>query len=281
MGSNSIRKVAIPMIKFDLHTHHYRCGHAIGSIEDYIKQAIDYGMKYIGISDHSPYFYSDEDQLYPTIAMSKSEFPHYVSEVMALKEKYKDKIHVLLGVESDFFPEHMELYRDTYAPYPFDYIIGSVHYVKGVNIFQKGRWDGLTAKQRVEVKDEYYHLIQQSAKSNLFQILGHIDAMKGFYPDFSNIETDIIEKTLEIIGHEDVAIEINTSGKTKDCGGWYPSDDILERALFYKVPVTFGSDSHVPERLCDEFDLVRNKLKEIGYNEWVYFIQKQRYVTPL
>lgn len=281
MGSNSIRKVAIPMIKFDLHTHHYRCGHAIGSIEDYIKQAIDYGMNYIGISDHSPYFYSDEDQLYPTIAMSKSEFPHYVSEVMALKEKYKDKIHVLLGVESDFFPEHMELYRDTYAPYPFDYIIGSVHYVKGVNIFQKGRWDGLTAKQKVEVKDEYYHLIQQSAKSNLFQILGHIDAMKGFYPDFSNIETDIIEKTLEIIGHEDVAIEINTSGKTKDCGGWYPSDDILERALFYKVPVTFGSDSHVPERLCDEFDLVRKKLKEIGYNEWVYFIQKQRYVTPL
>lgn len=269
------------MIKFDLHTHHYRCGHAIGSIEDYIKQAIEYGMKYIGISDHSPYFYSDEDQLYPTIAMSKSEFPHYVSEVMALKEKYKDKIHVLLGVESDFFPEHMELYRDTYAPYPFDYIIGSVHYVKGVNIFQKGRWDGLTAKQKVEVKDEYYHLIQQSAKSNLFQILGHIDAMKGFYPDFSNIETDIIEKTLEIIGHEDVAIEINTSGKTKDCGGWYPSDDILERALFYKVPVTFGSDSHVPERLCDEFDLVRKKLKEIGYNEWVYFIQKQRYVTPL
>ena len=49
-------------IKFDLHTHHERCGHAIGTIEDYVKQAIQYGLQYIGISDHSPYFHSEEDQ---------------------------------------------------------------------------------------------------------------------------------------------------------------------------------------------------------------------------
>ena len=52
-----------------------------------------------------------------------------------------------------------------------------------------------------------------------------------------------------------MAIEINTSGKTKDVGGWYPADDILERALFHNVAVTFGSDAHTPERIGDEFDL--------------------------
>lgn len=268
-------------VKFDLHTHHHRCGHAIGTIEDYVKQAIEYGLHYIGISDHSPYFYSDEDQLYPTIAMAKSEFVPYIEEVLRLKEAYKDKIHVLLGVESDFFPNHVNIYRDQYLLHPFDYIIGSVHYVQDVNIFKKDRWDGLSTEQQIKVKEEYYTLIQQSAKSGLFQILGHIDAMKGFYLAFSDIKTDIIEQTLKIISDSDVAIEINTSGKTKDCGGWYPADDILERALYYNVKVTFGSDSHKPERICDDFDLVRKRLKEIGFKEWAYFVEKKRVMTSL
>ena len=115
------------MIKFDLHTHHYRCGHAEGTIEDYIRAAIDKDLKVIGISDHSPYFASEHDHPEPEIAMAKSEFPRYVEEVLRLKAKYEGKIDVLLGVESDFFPEHIEIYRKEYSRYPFDYIIGSVH----------------------------------------------------------------------------------------------------------------------------------------------------------
>ncbi|WP_416150360.1 histidinol-phosphatase [Salipaludibacillus sp. HK11] len=269
------------LVKFDLHTHHYRCGHATGSIEDYVKQAIKYGLQYIGISDHSPYFYSEEDQLYPGIAMSKNEFPDYILEVLDLKQKYQDKIHVLLGIESDYFPNYQELYRDQFSAYPFDYIIGSVHYVDDINIFNKGRWEGLTTAQQIKVKENYYSLIEKSAKSNMFQILGHIDAMKGFYPEFSDIKTDVIDHTLKIIGEKDIAVEINTSGKTKDCGGWYPSQEILERALFHKVHVTFGSDAHTPQRIADDFELVRKKLKEIGYKEWAYFVQRERYLTKL
>jgi histidinol-phosphatase (PHP family) len=271
----------VDKIKFDLHTHHERCGHAIGTIEDYVKQAIDYGLQYIGISDHSPYFYSEEDQLFPNVAMGKSEFSRYVDEVLHLKEKYQDKIHVLLGIESDFFPDHINVYQEKFKQYPFDYIIGSVHFVDDVSIFNKGRWEGLTDRQQVVVKEKYYFLIEQSAKSKMFQILGHIDAMKGFYPEFSNIQTDVIDKTLLIIGEKDVAIEINTSGKTKEVGGWYPADDILERALFHNVAVTFGSDAHTPERIGDDFDLVRKRLKEIGFKEWAYFVEKKRFLTSL
>jgi histidinol-phosphatase (PHP family) len=115
----------------------------------------------------------------------------------------------------------------------------------------------------------------------MFQILGHIDAMKGFYPAFSEIRTDIIDETLRVIGECKIAIEINTSGKTKDCGGWYPSDAILERALFHGVEVTFGSDAHKPSRVADEWDEVAAKLKEIGFKQWVYFKQKQRQIVPL
>jgi histidinol-phosphatase (PHP family) len=266
----------ISNIKFDLHTHHDRCGHARGKIRDYIEAAIERGLHVIGIADHSPYFSSEEDQLHPKIAMPKSMFPVYVNEVLELKETYRDKIEVLLGVESDFFPEHAEVYRTCFEPYPFDYIIGSVHHVDGVSIFNKKRWNGLTEKEKIKTKENYYSLIEQSARSGMFQILGHIDAMKGFYPAFSTIQTAAVEHTLKVIGENDIAIEINTSGKTKDVGGWYPSDDMLALALHYGVQVTFGSDAHDPHRVGDEFDQVQARLKEIGFTEWVFFRNKER-----
>lgn len=268
-------------MKFDLHTHHTRCGHAKGQIRDYIEAAIAGGLSAIGISDHSPYFANKEDHPQPSIAMPKSEFPLYVQEVLSLKREYEGKIDVLLGVESDFFPEHAELYLQEYKKYPFDYIIGSVHLSGGVSIFNRNRWKKLNDKQKVEHKEEYYNLIQQSARKKMFHILGHIDAMKGFYPEFSDIKTPKVNETLEVIAECDVAIEINTSGKTKACGGWYPSDEILERALYYGVEVTFGSDAHEPARVGDEWELVSKRLKEIGFKQWVYFKNQQKQVVPL
>ena len=268
-------------IKFDFHTHHERCGHARGSIRDYIEAAIENGLSLIGIADHTPYFTSDEDQPYPHIAMGKKEFPIYVSEVLRLKQEYEGRIEVLLGIESDFFPESVSLYGQYFEPYPFDYIIGSVHHVDGIGIFHKERWERLSAAQKVQVKETYYHLIEQSARSGLFQILGHIDAMKGFYPAFSSIQTDAVEQTIKVLSENDMVIEVNTSGKTKDCGGWYPSDEILEMAFHYGIKVTFGSDAHDPYRVGDDFELVQQKLKEIGYKELTIFKQKKRYSIPL
>jgi histidinol-phosphatase (PHP family) len=261
--------------KFDLHTHHERCGHAEGKIRNYIEAAIANGLKVIGISDHSPYFSSEEDQPYPHITMAKSAFQGYVNEVLQLKKEYEGKIDVLLGVESDFFPEEVERYRQCFAPYPFDYIIGSVHHVDGISIFKRGRWEGLSAKEKVRTKENYYRLIVDSARSGMFQILGHMDAMKGYYPAFSDIQTDVIEQTLEVIAENGIAIEVNTSGKTKDVGGWYPAHEILERAYYYGVMITFGSDAHTPERVGEDFELVQELLKQIGYQEWVYFKNKE------
>jgi histidinol-phosphatase (PHP family) len=268
-------------VKFDFHTHHDRCGHARGSIRDYIEAAKDKGLDIIGISDHSPYFASEEEQPYPQITMAKSAFPEYVAEVLQLKNEYKGKIEVLLGVESDFFPEQLDIYRSNYEKYPFDYIIGSVHHVDEISIFNKQRWEGLSHQEKVRTKETYYKLIEDSARSGLFQILGHIDAMKGFYPSFSSIQTAAIDQTLKVISEYDIAIEVNTSGKTKDCGGWYPSEDILERARHYGVNITFGSDAHDPERIGDDFELVKQQLKEIGFKDWVYFREKKIQRAPL
>ncbi|MBH5319253.1 histidinol-phosphatase [Paenibacillus sp. GSMTC-2017] len=259
-------------MKFDLHTHHFRCGHADGNIEDYIIAGMDAGLHVIGISDHSPYFYHEEDQPSPKVAMARSDFENYVNEVLRLKEKYAGKIEVLLGVEADFFPVHVQAYRDAFAGVPFDYIIGSVHQVGGVSIFNRKRWGKLDESQHVDEKKSYYDLIKQSARSGMYDILGHIDAMKGYYPAFSDIPAhDSIDDALQTIAACNVSIEINTSGSTKAVGGWYPSDDILERALHFGVQVTFGSDAHKPSRVGDELELVAKRLKEIGFTQWVFY----------
>ncbi|CAH0118412.1 MULTISPECIES: histidinol-phosphatase [unclassified Paenibacillus] len=269
-------------MKFDLHTHHFRCGHADGNIRDYIEAGIRANLQVIGISDHSPYFGSEEDQAQPRIAMAKSAFAGYVEEVLKLKAEYAGKIDVLLGVESDFFPEQAETYRSIYKQYPFDYIIGSVHYTSGVSIFNKNRWKNLSDEEHRREKELYYEMIRDSARSGMFQILGHIDAMKGNYPAFTDIPAaEAIDETLQTIRECGIAIEINTSGKTKLSGGWYPSDDILERALFYGVDVTFGSDAHIPDRVGDEWELVRARLKELGFTSWVYYKEMRKQVVPL
>lgn len=270
-------------MKFDLHTHHERCGHATGTIEDYVLAGIDAGLTVIGISDHSPYFAREEDHYQPGIAMAKSEFGRYVDEVLRLKIKYEGRIEVLLGVESDFFPDEINAYREVYKLYPFDYIIGSVHQTRGISIFNRNRWKKLSDREQLEDKKEYYRQIRDSADDGLFQILGHIDAMKGYYPQFAEIrgaEAEI-DAALQAVAKHDIAIEINTSGSTKDCGGWYPSDALLERALHFGVDVTFGSDAHVPSRVGDDWDNVRARIKEIGFKRWVFYRQKQKIVVPL
>ncbi|MDQ0060802.1 histidinol-phosphatase [Paenibacillus harenae] len=269
-------------MKFDMHTHHVRCGHANGTIEDYIIAGMEAGLQAIGISDHSPYFYHEQDQPSPGIAMARSDFANYIEEVLRLKRKYDGKIEVLLGMESDFYPEHADVYRKAYAGIPFDYLIGSVHQVGGVSIFNRNRWKGLDEKRHIEAKEAYYDLIKQSARSGMFDILGHIDAMKGYYPAFSDIPAAAaIDDTLRTIGECGVSIEINTSGSTKAVGGWYPSDAILERALHFGVNVTFGSDAHIPGRVGDEFELVRERLKEIGFKQWVFYRKRTQIVVPL
>ncbi|MBW4081020.1 histidinol-phosphatase [Paenibacillus sp. S150] len=269
-------------MKFDLHTHHFRCGHADGTIRDYIEAGIAAGLQVIGISDHTPYFGSPSEQAFPRIAMAKSELAHYVEEVLALQKEYTGRIDVLLGIESDYFPEHAELYRRTLSAYPFDYIIGSVHNVDGVSIFNKGRWKGLGLQDKIAGKAEYYRLIAASARSGMFQILGHIDAMKGNYPQFSDIPAAaVVDECLRVIGEYGLAIEINTSGGTKLCGGWYPSDDILERALHYGVQVTFGSDAHRPSRIADQREAVAARLRDIGFTHWVYFKRTAKISVPV
>lgn len=263
-------------MKFDFHTHHERCGHAVGSVRDYIDAAIGQGLDMIGISDHTPFFASDEDHPSPDGSMAKSEFPVYIEEVLKLKEEYRGKIEVLLGIEADFLPEHLDLYRSVITSYPFDYVIGSVHEFAGIGIYDSAYWEGLTAAGKLEVKNLFYAYVAQSAKCGLYDILGHVDSLNRYFKGYPEIRTEAADVMLKAIAESDVAIEINSSDDL-----WVPDGDLLERALHYGVKVTFGSDAHEPERVGEHFAAVASHLYEIGYREWAVFRNRQRLMVPI
>ena len=76
------------MIKRNYHTHTYRCGHAIGTDEEYVKAAIESGIKILGFSDHAPWPNVDNR----SHRMSMDMLDDYIESINSLKEKYKEEI---------------------------------------------------------------------------------------------------------------------------------------------------------------------------------------------
>ena len=163
------------MITKDLHMHTCYCDGARAP-EEMVTAAIEKGLHTVGISGHS-YTFFDE-----SYCMQKTEVPRYLAECRYLRAKYFDRIHVLCGVEQDYYSD--------YPTDEFDYVIGSVHYVK--------------------VDEEYIPVdesvtILQDAVEKYFN--GDIYALCELY--FATV-ADVVNKTdCDIIGHR-----FSTSGIT-------------------------------------------------------------------
>ena len=90
-------------INYNYHTHTRRCGHAVGTDEEYVVNAIKAGIKILGFSDHAPY-----KEPNPSERMNYNQYGDYVASIEHLREKYKDQIKILLGLEIEYFPSQIE-----------------------------------------------------------------------------------------------------------------------------------------------------------------------------
>lgn len=260
---------------FDLHTHHDRCGHASGALEDYVREAIRRGMQILGVSDHSPYFFSQEDHPYKQLAMAVTEFDAYIAEAVRLKQAYRQQIELLIGVESDIFRDYLGLYGQTYARYPIDYVIGSVHFLSSSDILRSLDFQAASEERQQLEARRYAEVMMLGIESGWIQVIGHIDGFKRGYPCFRKLLLPYIDRILERMARRGIAMEINTNGLQHACREWYPSVDVIERASFYGVHVTFGSDAHHPDRLGFDWERVRETLLAIGYKQMVVFRRRK------
>ena len=234
---------------------------------NYLEVARKKDLAEIGFTDHITLAPVDR-------CVKEVDFPVLRENLKNLCNNFSEDVQVRFGLEMDYFPEKEEEIRQTISFFPVDYVIGSVHFIEGWNFDSDrslyGKWSNN------ELYRKYFELVQQSAKSGLFDIIGHFDLIKKFQCWPETDQTSLFEETLKIMKEANVVIELNTSGMDRPCNEFFPSREILSLACKLGVPVTLGSDAHEPNQVARHFDLAVSFLKEVGYTKITRFRNRQR-----
>ena len=263
------------MILPDYHIHTRLCNHAEGEMEEYVERAIEAGLTEIGFSDHMPVMPEAD------LCMSYDELPWYVDRVHELRDRNRDRISIRLGCEMDIEHDRLDEIRDIIGAYPFDYIIGSIHYLDGWPFDQEQYSNGFELDDLVELYARFFDGIIRAAETGLFDVVGHIDNIKcmGYRP--TGAVSANYERVAAALKNCNLVVEINTSGFDKPCGEQYPSDDFLAVLRSYDIPVTVGSDSHSPGHVGRHYERALSLLDKTGYDNVVYFENRNRIMKPL
>jgi len=256
----------------DYHMHTPLCRHAVGEPCDYARRAVELGLTEIGFSDHSPMRQDNFDNW----RMNNSQLDEYVAKVR-LAQKTFPQLTIRLALEVDYLPGHEDWIRDLAARHPWDYFIGSVHYVSDSwdidNPAKLSEWNNRDA---FEVWQAYFERLTLAAESGLFEIIGHADLPKKFGHRPTRDCTPLYKQFLAAAAKSGCAIELNTAGLRKDCKEIYPSREILQLAFENRVPITFGSDAHAPGEVGMNFAEAIALARSAGYSETCRFNRRQR-----
>jgi histidinol-phosphatase (PHP family) len=255
----------------DYHMHTPLCRHAVGEPVDYARRAVEVGLTEIGFSDHSPMRQDNFDNW----RMNFSQLDEYVEKVLKAQKEFP-QLTIRLALEVDYLPGQENWVRELAARHPWDYFIGSVHYVSdswAIDDPQKlSEWKN---RDSFEVWQIYFERLTLAAESKLFEIIGHVDLPKKFGHRPTQDCTPLYEKFLDAAKKNNCAIELNTAGLRKDCKEIYPSRQILKLAFQKGVPITFGSDAHAPEEVGLNFAEAIQLAREIGYKESCRFARRK------
>lgn len=258
----------------DLHVHTWRCRHAVGAVSEYVSAAQSAGLDVIAITDHLPLSPAllAEDPHAARYAMPGSELPEYVAEVLAARESAAESgLEVLLGIEADLYPGNEGFVRETLAGYPFDIVLGSVHFVDGWAFDDPSRTDGYARWDVRALWERYFQDLITAARSGLADVIGHADLVKkfGYVPEGDL--TALFDDTAAAFAEAGVAVEVNTAGLRKPCAEIYPSTAFLSALNRAGVPVTIGSDAHAPAEVASAYAEARLALEHAGYTSAVVF----------
>lgn len=250
------------MIKSNYHTHTFFCD-GKDSPEDIVKEAIKRNFDVIGFSAHA---YTPMDNSW---CMSLENTKKYKEEIMRLKEEFKGKIKILIGLELDYFSD-----IDTSF---CDFTIGSVHYVEKngkyydvdntPEIFQKAIVEGYGGDAYAFVED-YYSLVGDIYKKTKCDIIGHFDLITKFNEQNNFFDTEhsrykqAAYSAAKKLLSENIPFEVNTGAISR---GYrtepYPAKDVLEIIAKENGCVVINSDSHQKETLDFYFDEAKSYAK--------------------
>jgi histidinol-phosphatase (PHP family) len=253
------------LIDYHMHTE---LTDGTGRPVDYARVAVERGLDEIGCSDHAPLADRETDW-----TLKKSDLETYVNWVREAQAKFP-QLPIKLGLEVDYLPGCEEWVRELAAMYPWDFFLGSVHYLGEFPVDRSAKdWEAEDVEARWR---EYFELWKKAAQTRLFDSLSHPDLPKKFNfrpkDDFNGVYDDV----LRVVAESNVAIEINTAGLRKPCREIYPSEPFLKIARRRNVPITLGSDAHIPQDVGADYGKAVALARSCGYDKICRFTLRKR-----
>jgi histidinol-phosphatase (PHP family) len=190
---------------------------------------------------------------------------------------------VKLGLEVDYLPGREERIAALIEGRPWDYVIGSVHFIEEGAVDHEG-YDAWSASGPDQVWSDYFRTVGEAARSGLFDVLAHPDLVKIWgraRPAPSRDPRVFYELALGGIAESDVAIEVSTAGLRKPVGEIYPARELLEMCIDAGRPIVLSSDAHEPKHIGYGYDVAVAFLRKAGISRVSVFDRRRRTEEPL
>lgn len=267
-----------------------RCPYTVQRIEEYVRAADAAGVDEIGVTDHCHRFVEFTPLFRPiyegprgrdeAVAWLRDNLYEPLDRyVEALVRAQQRGWPVKIGLEVDWFPGAEDTIRSILEPYPWDYILGSVHFLGHwpIDVSAEYGWPEMNVD---EVYAEYFAQLQAAAGSGLYDVMAHPDLVKKFGHRVDDAHT-LYETTVSVLAEAGVAMEISTAGLRYPAGELYPASAMLELAASRGVPVTIGSDAHDPDTVGQNFGQALAAAHEAGLAHLAVYEKRQRTLVPL
>lgn len=279
----------------DCHTHTQFSVDSEADIGLCIKRAAELGLAAYAITDHcecngwyKKEHYSENEWYLRESFDYAADFENSVSAVTALKEKWAGKLNLICGVELGQIMHDTEAAKIVNADKRVDFIIGSVHQVRGEQDFYFIDYEKMTMDEIYDLLERYFKEAYEVSRTDLFDVFGHITyclrymkQRNGINADISRFD-DVIAEMFRNLAQNGRGIEINTSGIRQGFGDCFPSLKYVK--LFRDMGgeiVTIGSDSHTVEDIAansaDGIEIAR----AAGFTRAAYFKKRKPYFIDI
>ena len=273
------------MIIADMHTHSFFSGDSETPMEEQLKEAIGLGLKYYCFTDHEDLYYPEvQDENGNPVNIFSLDIPVYLNKIQELKTTYKGKINALAGIELGLCKKALPEYEILLKNNNFDFVIASIHLIDGMDPYYPEFW--LYHDSKKAVKRYFEIMLEMINNFTDFDTLGHLDYIFRYirdeagnpgdgnysYREYAGLIDPILNRIIEL----DKALEVNTAGYKYGLGAPNPQANVLKR---YKklggTKITIGSDGHKPEHLAYDFDKCEALLKELEFDGYYIFENRQ------
>jgi histidinol-phosphatase (PHP family) len=241
--------------------------------------AAERGVEYLGVSEHVYRFRE---------SLSVWQHPFWVECARDDLDEYcafvRDETDLRLGIEADFVPGREDRMENLLDGRPWDYVIGSIHFLLDRALDMRGEWDVWRSADPEKVWRRYFETLGEAARSGLFDVLAHPDLVKVWGADAPRPDGDLrrfYDLAMDGIADSDVAIEVSTAGLRKPVGEIYPAPAFLEMCLEAGRPVALSSDAHVPGDLAYRYEEATELLGSLGVAELAVFDGRERRMEAL